>query len=527
MKIEKNLKSLIVATLLFSTISISAGEELIEPTGLDQIHAIIANDTRITEKVSAINIKKAQTAVTAMNLLIKEAILAKGLANDGFISIADTKEINNYLLENHADRWAELRGEEGYALVERKSSTTIMAKNAVKGVWGRIYNLGFETKNKDRRLTTYKGRKSSSFTSVGYNLGQVLKNDVESGSLNNPNFQEVSGTTGTRLDMIVNVILTDSGLTRRISTGDLRIGAESANKMNALIVEGIKAEGLGNDGKLTPADMRTLNAYLVKNHKELWAELHGDDEDNEETGYHKVQNDGAFTRMFADNVINSIADGIYHLGFETNNERRLLNEDGNKNKSFEKVAWWLDTTLKKDLLAGKFSNPEYEEVVGETGTKMDAMIGHIYNDEGLLLRVSMEDIRVASRSANEMNKLIVEAMKATGVTEDNDISVDDVKALNQYLVENHESQWAELHGDDEEDEETGYHRIQNDGATGIMNGKNHINSLADGVYHLGFKTPYANRLVNEDGNKNVSFKSLAYWLNKALQSDLESGVLKN
>jgi len=431
-EINKKLKSLVVATLLFSNVSVIAGEELIEPTGLDQIHEIIANDSRIKRKVSPENIKKAQEAVTAMNFLIKEAIIANGLANDGSISIADSKEINAYLLKNHADKWAELRGKEGYALVERKSSTTIMAKNAVRNVWGKIYNLGFETANKNRRVTTYTGRKSSSFTTVGYNLGQVLNNDIESGSLLNPSFHEVTGTTGTKLDMIVNVILTDSGLTRRISTGDLRIGAESANKMNALIVEGIKAEGLGNDAKLTPADMRTLNAYLVKNHKELWAELHGDDEDNEETGYHKVQNDGAFTRMFADNVINSIADGIYHLGFETNNERRLLNEDGNKNKSFEKVAWWLDTTLKKDLLAEKFYNPEYKEVVGETGTKMDAMIEHIYNDKGLLLKVSMEDIRVAAYSANEMNKLIIEAMKETGVTEDNHISVDDVKALNKY-----------------------------------------------------------------------------------------------
>jgi hypothetical protein len=526
MKTNTILKGLVASTLLFSNISAVAAEELIEPTGLNQIHEIIENDSRINKKISAENIKKAQDSVTAMNLLINEAILARGLANDGDISIADTKEINHYLLENHADRWADLRGQDGYALIERKSSTTIMAKNAVRNVWGNIYNLGFETTNKDRRLTNYKGKKSSGFTSVGYNLGEVLKNDIASGTLNNPNFQEVVGTTGTKLDMIVNVILTDKGLVRKISTGDLRIGAESANKMNALIVEGIKAEGLGNDGNLTAADMRTLNRYLVENHQELWAVLHGDDENDEETGYHKVQNDGAYTRMFADNVINSIADGIYHLGFETDNERRLLNEDGNKNKSFEKVAWWLDTTLKKDLLAGKFSNPEYKEVVGETGTRMDNMINYIYNDEGLLRKVSMDDIRAAAYSANEMNKLIFEGIKETGIANDNAISTNDVKLLNQYLVENYADVWAELHGDDENDEETGYHRIQNDGAIGIMNGKNHINNLADGVYHLGFKTKYKNRLVNEDGNKNVSFKNLAYWLNKALQADLASGVLK-
>ena len=45
--------------------------------------------------------------------------------------------------------------------------------------------------------------------------------------------------------------------------------------------------------------------------------LHGDDEDGEETGFHLVQNDGAKTRLFGDeNAIDTVADGIYHLGFQ-------------------------------------------------------------------------------------------------------------------------------------------------------------------------------------------------------------------
>lgn len=527
MKTKKLVQHLLIGTLFLSSISAVAATELVEPTGLDQIQEIISNDSKIAKKVSAANIAKAQESIPEMNRLIREAIFVNGLANDGSLSIADSREINAYLVENYSDIWGNLRGTEGYALVERRTSTTIMAKNAVRTVWGGIYDLGFESRKKNKRLTNYKGRKSGSFTSVGYDLGQVMKAEASAGILDNADFQEVEGTTQTNLDSIVTAILTDSELIRKISTGDIRIGATSADGMNTLIIEGIIALGLGNDEKLTAADMRTLNAYLVENHQSVWSELHGDDENEEETGFHKVQKDGAFARMFATNVVNSIADGIYHLGFATNNKNRLKNEDGNNNKRFELVAWWLDTLLKEDLLTGKLSNPEFEETVGETGTTMDNMIRHIYGDAGLVLKVSMEDIRVASSSANEMNKLIVEAMKATGVTEDNHISTEDVKALNQYLVDTHEARWAILHGDDEDNEETGYHRIQNDGAIGIMNGKNHINTLADGVYHLGFKTPYKKRLVNEDGNKNVSFRALAYWLNKALARDLQNGSLKN
>jgi len=543
MKRNGKILSLVAATALFATVSVSA-KEIMEPTGLDQIKEIVQTDARLIKRLNRVegsleNIDKVQPSIDAMNALIKEAIKARGLVNDGVLSVADTKEINLYLVENHLSEWYELRGENsaldstGYYLVNRKElrgEDTILNTNAINA-WGQIYNPGFEAydrnnNRKQHKVMDYAGNKGRTFETVGYYLSSIMQNDIASGTLYNPNFQEVRGTTGTKLDMIVNVILNDEGLLRRVSTRDLRTGAEAADAMNHLIVEAIVAQGLGNDATLSTADIRQINHYLVENYKVKWAELHGDDEAGEETGYHRVQNDGAYTRMFADNVMNSIADGIYHLGFYTNNKNRLLNEDGNKNKSFEKVAWWLDTSLKSDLTAGKFNNSAIKEVVGTTGTSLDKMIPYIYNDKGLLLKVSTEDIRVAASAANRMNELIVEAIKTTGVASDDHISKDDVKALNTYLVEYYASEWIELHGDDEAEYETGYHRIQNDGALGRMHNRNTINSLADGIYHLGFYTTNKNRLVNEDGNNNVSFSNVAYWMNKSFQTDYANGVFK-
>ncbi len=498
--------------------------EIIEPTGLEQINDVIDNDTYLHARRTAEEIEKAKESANRMNELIFEAVKANGLANDGFISIADTMEINLYLVEKYANEWATLRAD--YTAIESKGKIKALNKKALKDVWGKIYNLGFESTNNGKNTTDSDGNKKSSFKTVGYLLGAVMKNDAQGSDLKNNDFKEVEGTTGTNLDMIVNVILTDRGLLTKVPTSDLRAGAKTADEMNHLIVEAIKAEGLGNDKKLTTADIRTINNYLVENHAEEWAELHGDDEDNEETGYHRIQNDGATTRLYSYNVMNTIADGIYHLGFATNRQDRLLNEDGNANQRFEKVAWWLDSSLKKDLEAGKFTNSEYKEIEGTTGTSFDQMIPYIYNDEGLIYNVSMEDIREGARTANEMNKLIVEAIKTTGVAQDDYISVEDVKELNKYLVTNYASTWAELHGDDEDNEETGYHRIQNDGAVGVMNNKNTINNLADGIYHLGFETKYDNNLVNEDGNKNVTFSNVAYWLNKSLKNDILAGKLK-
>jgi len=498
--------------------------EIIEPTGLDQIHEIIRNEKKLNVRVDAEIIEKAQDASTQMNDLLFEAIKVNGLANDGLISVSDALEINLYLQEHYAEKWAELR--EDYYEIESESRSRALNQNAVRTVWGKIYNLGLPASGSGRNTTNIEGDSSSSFKTVGYYLSSVVKNDVQNGSLTNNDFNEVAGTTNTKLDMIINVILTDRGLLRKVPTSDLRAGATAANAMNTLLVEAIKAEGLGNDKKLTTADIRTLNNYLVANHAEQWAELHGDDEDDEETGYHRIQNDGATTRMYADNVMNSIADGIYHLGFKTDRDDRLVNEDGNANQRFEKVAWWLNSSLQKDLQDGKFVNSEYKEIEGTTGTSFDKIVPYIYNDEGLIYKVSMDDIREGARTANEMNKLIVEAIKNTGVVQDKYISIADVKTLNKYLVDNHADQWAVLHGDDEDDEETGYHRIQNDGAVGTMENRNTINSLADGIYHLGFPTRFEDNLENEDGNKNVSFSSVAYWLNKSLKKDIANGTFE-
>ena len=70
-----------------------------------------------------------------------------------------------------------------------------------------------------------------------------LKNSTTfSGSLRNDAVVEtVSGNTGTGLDRLVTLITEDSELNRRISASDINEAAESANGMNAIIIEAIKA----------------------------------------------------------------------------------------------------------------------------------------------------------------------------------------------------------------------------------------------------------------------------------------------
>ncbi len=331
-----------------------------------------------------------------------------------------------------------------------------------------------------------------------------------------------NGSDVVGLNRIIEIIQNDKRLNRRVDASDIDIAIDAARRMNEIIIEAIIQTGVANDKKISIADTREINDYIFYNHHDEWLELHGDDEENEETGFHLVVNDGARTKLFGRNAINKVADSIYHLGFETHLKNRLLNEDGNKNASFRRVAEWLDALLREDLEAGRLLNSDIQEIVGESGTGLDRAIEIIYSDEGLQKRISTGDMRIGAKSANSMNRLLLEAIEQTNAGASGSFNKEDMKELNHYLVANHASAWAVAHGDDEDDQETGYHKVQNDGAKTKLFEKNAINRVFDGIYHLGFETPYKNRLVNEDGNKNVGFKRVGEWLTELLSDELNN-----
>ena len=324
------------------------------------------------------------------------------------------------------------------------------------------------------------------------------------------------------LNKIIDIIRNDKRLNRRVDEGDIETAIASSQRMNEIIVEAILQTGAGNDKKISIADTRELNDYIFHNYHDEWVELHGDDEENEETGFHLVVNDGAKTKLFGKNAINKVADSIYHLGFETHLKNKLLNEDGNNNTSYKRVAEWLNALLREDLEAGRLINSDIQEVLGESGTALDNVVEIIYNDRGLQRRISLGDMREGARSATIMNELLLEAIEQTSAGASGAFTKADMVAVNAYLVSNHAEAWKTAHGDDEENEETGYHKVQRDGAKTKLFGKNAINRVFDAIYHLGFETAYKNRLVNEDGNKNASFKRVALWLSKLLADELSN-----
>ncbi len=333
-----------------------------------------------------------------------------------------------------------------------------------------------------------------------------------------------SGSTGTGLDQLVNLITADTGLNKKIATSEIYAGAQAADAMNALLIEAIRTTGVANNGDISQADLRDINTWLRTYHLTEWTALHGDDEDGQETGFHLVQNDGASTQLFERNAVNTVADGIYHLGFMIE-DNRLLNEDGNENASLGKVSEWLNQLLATDLAGSSLDNAAVNPYAsGSTGTGLDQLVNLITADAGLKKKIATSEIYKGAQAANGMNALIIEAIKATQSADGNSIEAAEVREINTWLRANHLTDWTTLHGDDEDGAETGFHLVQNDGAQTQLYGRNAVNTVADGIYHLGFGIE-GNRLVNEDGDKNASLNSVSEWLNDLLATDLANGSL--
>ncbi len=333
---------------------------------------------------------------------------------------------------------------------------------------------------------------------------------------------EVSSPSSSGLDKIITIIKEDKRLNKKVSKEDIDEAINSAKKMNEILLEAIIETGVANNKNISTADTRELNDYIFNNYHNEWISLHGNDEKNKESGFHKIVNDGAKTRLFGKNAINKVFDSIYHLGFDTHLKNNLLNEDGNKNANYKNIALWLDSLLREDLEEGTLVNPNIQEIIGETDTGLDQVINIIYNDKGLQKKISTGDIRSGAYSANEMNKLIIESIEATGAGSSGLFTTENIKDINAFLVENYLSIWANLYGDIKENCESGFYRVQKDGAKTILFGKNAINKVFDGIYHLGFKTSYKNRLINENGDKASSFKVIAEWLTSLMQDDLDN-----
>jgi len=148
------------------------------------------------------------------------------------------------------------------------------------------------------------------------------------------------------LENIVAGVMQDPGLRNNIPVSEINEGAMAAVAMNEVILEAIERTGANNDGVITANDLKNISIAIRADDAlyQKFLEGHGNDEGNVETGFHIVQGDGATNKFQGRNFVNTVADAIYHLGFEFRNGR-ILNEDGNANEELDDIAGWLNYFL--------------------------------------------------------------------------------------------------------------------------------------------------------------------------------------
>lgn len=334
----------------------------------------------------------------------------------------------------------------------------------------------------------------------------------------------ITGTTGTGLDRAIDLIANDYGLNMGSSGAAIREGAAAADAMNGLIVSAIRSLGLANDGELTTSDIYSINSYLRTTGQAKFTTLYGTDRDGVETGFQRVAGEGAVTRLFGDAGVDRVLNSLYSLAFEIK-DGHVTSPQNYWGAGVDDVAHWLNTLLAPELAAGTLKNAKADpQAHGTTGTGLDLITERLLDDIGLNHRISQKQINDAAKAADGMAKLMLQAIRETGVADDNRLDSMDMVDLNRWIIVNKLSEWTKLHGDDEGAFESGLHYAQGDGGRDYIYGDLSVDTVADGIYHIGFKIS-GDRFENEDGNANQRISDTSDWISLLLAKDLASGAL--
>jgi Ca2+-binding RTX toxin-like protein len=172
----------------------------------------------------------------------------------------------------------------------------------------------------------------------------------------------------TALDSIISGIKADQGLKAETSATRISRGVAAADDLNTTLLKVIAATNVNADGRITAADMMKISDGTYANPADYvdFLEAHGNDNGTVTTGFHYVQNDGGTLMFQGRNFIDTVADAIYHYGFDIQNGR-YFNEDGNDNETAIDVAGWLNfflngenivygTVASEELGSGKYSS---------------------------------------------------------------------------------------------------------------------------------------------------------------------------
>lgn len=326
-------------------------------------------------------------------------------------------------------------------------------------------------------------------------------------------------TTGTGLDEIVDIIVDDSSLKASLPQSTIDQGATYADDIEVIFLEGLAATDSSYNaatGQLTTAltttDIVKIEEWIRAN-PTLLAQFvadHGDSGDGTDegpSGYHLVKGQAVGTDLFQQAAVNTVIDGMLHIGFPIDagsdgalESGRIQNEDGAANATIQQLTDWYNYFL---------DNP------ATTGAGLDQITTAIMKDADLAQTDSVENILTGANSANGLNQLLIQAMKATGAGEEGQFTGQDIVTLNSWIRANALTQYQSLLGAISSGGygSGGYQSVFDAGAGATIDGLSLTDVVAEGVYDLG-NVISGGKIANENGAGSVSVGQIATWLNQ-------------
>ena len=516
-------------------LSNSSGSLVVEGTtgtGLDRVIEILQSDPGLVRNVSQTDIASASRAVDGLNHLYLEGMSALGLANDGTIDKADVIALDEWVGADQA-RFAEFDElHSDWLRVVNRGAEIGQVDGFHDGIHPHIghvvnhgflgmYTIGFGSD--DGMLFEQDGTPKVSASVGGHWFNQLLS-DSEKQALDNPDGALVlDPSTGTGLDQLVEIIDRDAGLARNVSGSDIAEAARAADGMNDIITDAIGTLGLADDGAITGRDVEQISDHIRGNdalHEEFMR-LYGSS-NAAETGFQMVQDNGGVEKLFGKWAVNHVADAVYHVGFETE-QNMFVDGNGNVSYSVKRVAEWIDDLYFADAPAGNSGGakdtpedgPAGLEIpaASETATGLDRLVDIINSDAGLARNVSQSAITEGANAAAAMNEILVDVIGTLGVADDGRITDRDVEKINTHIRSDADLQdeFEFLYGAQTDAGETGFEAVNGNGGEEQLFGKWAVNNVADAVYHAAFEIEQ-NMFLDIDGDVSYSVKRVAEWI---------------
>jgi hypothetical protein len=168
---------------------------------------------------------------------------------------------------------------------------------------------------------------------------------------------------------------------------------------------------------------------------------------------------------------------------------------------------------------------------GTTNTGLDKLVDLIASNSGLQNRLTSSQRNEALQSIDALNKVIIEAIKTTGIANDGIITGGDLVDINRYIKANG---LAAFNNNIGEPGKSGFGLALDASSTQGMFGSNGVRS-ADAVKHVanGFSLlggefdTERGIVLREDGTTYRRLPEVAGWLNELLAADIKAGRLDN